>query len=382
MRTKRLDFTYKPLSASSYIETVGSIPNKQSYDSSTGMYEPDYTLDGSHLILQAHVGIYDANNIITNGDAINSEYLTNIVWKEILTINNETTTTVITTSSTNYILDSTKKGRIEMKRNVPMNGKIVLEFNAEYYDVRTAEVLEVRQTLPVELGVSSSPATIILDKPNTNIWNPFRDPKVMTFNAVVRLGEEDVPSASRTLVWEKQRSDGSYTAIGSDDTDFGYTVSSDGKTFTQDMDFIGDMVNMRVRVATLNGNTITDGLLTEYFSMKFRLPAFQYDFIETPDNVEPDTEHIYPKVIVTDRNGRVENAEEYLTAEWYTGAGTASGSPTMALVATGFTPKISTSKVNANGMVLGLELKQTRNWKIVTQDDATVLHNGSVVIVK
>ena len=375
MKTKRLDFSFRPLTASCYIEVVGSIPNKQTCDFNDGSYTPDYTLPSSQLIVQLHVSVYDEDGIIPNGEVTTSQYLEIVSWKERIMQGNTSTTNNITTTTPGYTVYTTgaNKGRLEMAKNVPANGRITLECNARYFDTRTSEYIDITCSLPVDCATEYSSLDISIDKPDTNIWNPFRDPQTMTFVAHVKANEAEIAVANRTLVWEKQRSDGSFSAIGTDtQDDFGWTVSSDGSTFTQQMDYIGEKMNMRVRVATLNGQAVSGSKYYKVFSIYRRLPDYDYDFIYLPDNVEPDVRLVHPEARVIDRNGIVENAEQFFNFKWYTGAGTAAGSPTMTLEAIGPHPALATSKINANGMVVGLELEDKQNYKKVVQGSSLV----------
>jgi hypothetical protein len=130
------------------------------------------------------------------------------------------------------------------------------------------------------------------------------------------------------------------------------------------MDYIGEKQDMRVRVKYGDLSTAQyDDSLTVYFTIVRRVPDYTYDFGDVPDNIEPDVKMVYPKVIVNDREAVVPNALDHLCATWYAGSGTSAGSPTMEKVGFGDKPGIPTSKINTNGMVLGLDLKDKGNYK-------------------
>lgn len=385
MKTKRLDFNYRSLALAWYIDQIGSIPTRQSYDAVSGEYAPDYTLQGSHLVFQPHVSVVSEEPGAEHGDVTTSEYLTNIRWTEITT----STQTVITASNPNYELTTSgpNKCRIVMKRNVPAASSLTLVFECDYLDARKNETHHVRDTVKVSCETEGTMPVLSIDKPTTNLYNPFRDSKVMTFNAHLRHEGVEVPTAQREFVWEKKRADGSWTAIGSDEEDdFGWSVTNDGATYTQNMDYIGEKQDMRVRAAF--GNVTIEDVnesLAVYFTMVRRLPDFDYDYKDVADEVEPETENVYPVSIVTDREGIVPNniALQELTTEWYTAAGVATGQPTMELVATEPEPVISTDKVNRNGMIIGLEMRDRGNWKKTMQDGVLVTEtiNGVEYIV-
>ena len=393
MKTRRIDFAYTPLDTLSSIEVIGSVPNEQSFDSTAGTYAPDYTLSGSRLVLQPHICLYDKkaeqSREVTADLGSGTWY-----WTEIASVGDGVTTKTIVNSDTetsdktgtqNYELTTTgaNKGRIAMKRNVPVGGSITLMFQAEYADAASNETYKFRETVIVTCKNESSIRTLSIDRPTTNMWNPFRHPMTMTFNAYLKVGNVEESVSNRAFYWEKRRGNNEWSEIGSDThDDFGWTVTNNGATYTQNMKYIGEKMDMRVRVKYGNLSTAQiDDSLTVYFCMVRRVPDFDYDYTEIPDNIERNLNYIYPKIVVQDNEGMVDNAEEHLAARWYTGAGQAVGNPTMSEVAYGFEPRIETSKINANGMVLGLEVKDRGNFKkMYYVDDQNVAHYVTQVI--
>ena len=364
MKTKRLDFNYRSLTLSRYMELVGSIPNKQTYDAASGEYAPDYTLEGSHLVLQPHVTVDEETG--AQGGEVTSA-LANIKWTETTTA----ASTEINSANKNYeiTIDGPQNGRIAVKRNVPAGSSITLTFEADYLDTRKNETHHVVMSYRVTCENEVTVPMLSIDRPVTNLWNPFRDTHSMTFNASLKVGTEEVAVAQRTFVWEKKRADGTWSQIGTDQhDDFGWSVTNNGATYTQDMDFIGEKQDMRVRAAygSVALATVNESL-TQYFTMVRRLPDYDYDYINVPDNIEPDVKYVYPAPLVQDREGVVSNPQEHLAFNWYTAAGQAAGNPTMALEAVGPSPQIPTSKINKNGMVLGIEATDRGNYKKVTQ---------------
>lgn len=378
MKTKRLDFNYRSLTMSTDLEVVGVIPPRQSYDAVSGEYAPDYTIEGSHLVLQPHVFVMDDEPGVERGEVTASSFLTNIVWTEIT----ESGSTVITTSNTDYeiTLSGDNKGRLTVKRNFTASQTATLEYTADYLDARSNETHHIRLTQRVACDAETTLPTISIDKPTTNLWNPFRDPDTMTFNCHLKYDDLEVAVADRTFIWEKRRSDGSWSAIGADEgDDFGWSVTNDGATYTQQMKTIGEKQDMRVR-AIFGDITGVNEALTVYFTIVRRLPDFDYDYTDVADQIEQGTEYVYPTVKVTDREGVVTNALDFLEAEWYTAAGTSGTTPTMELYATTPNPAISTAQINQNGMILGLKLVDKGNHAKVMEDGAYVVEGGKIVI--
>lgn len=369
MKTKRLDFNYRSLTLSRYMELVGSIPNKQTYDAASDEYAPDYTLEGSHLVLQPHVTVGAETGVL--GGEVTSQ-LSNIKWTETT----NTASTVISSANANYAITAggSQNGRIEVKRNVPAGSAITLTFEADYLDTRKNETHHVVMSYRVTCENEVAMPVLSIDRPVSNLWNPFRDTQSMTFNASLKTGTDEVAVAQRTFIWEKKRADGTWSQIGSDQHgDFGWSITNDGATYTQDLNFIGEKQDMRVRAAYGNITQATvNESLTQYFTMVRRLPDYDYDYINVPDNIEPDVAYVYPEPLVQDREGVVGNPQEHLNISWHTAAGQAVGNPTMVLEATGPTPSIATSKINQNGMVLGIEVTDRGNYRKVTQGGSLV----------
>lgn len=379
MKTKRLDFSYKPLETLKSIEVIGSITNRQAYDSTTGEYAPDYTLAGSNLILQPHAGIIDRNGAgameVTPSLGSGTWY-----WTEIETVNGVTREKTIVnsdvesdsqTGTRNYGLTTSGANncRLAVKRNIPVGSSITLVFHAQYLYAKTGDVYRFKDSIRVTCENETGVPTMSIDCPTPILWNPLRHPQTKTVRALLKICNTEVGVARRTFYWEKKRSDGSYSVLGSDaQDDFGYTITDNGATYTQDMNYIGEKQDMRLRVKYGDLSTAAiDDSITVYFTLVRRVTDFDYDYADVPDNIEPGVKTVYPRVVVTDGEGVVPNALRHLRATWYTGAGTASGEPTMAVENHGDTPAIPTSKINANGMVLGIEVKDMGNYKRMRQ---------------
>ena len=374
MKTKRFDWNYKPLKVLKSIEVIGSVPTSQQYDAVAEEWTPDYTL--VNLILQPHVSIVDPDSILVNGEV--TWCLTNIKWTEIKVIGNTTTNTVISGTTEGYALElgGMNAGRLRVQKNVVVGEYVTYRFEADYVDTRTQQVHHITEEKCVEcVNATSSPPKLILDSPETVVYNPWRDSKDITIHAKLMHGQKEVGVLNRTIAWEKKRSNGSWSAIGSDLTDQGFSVSSDGGTFTQDMDLMGDRLDLRIRGNYDNGGKERIGYLT----LIRRLPDYEYDIHDVPENIEPDTEQVFPRAVITDRHGVIVNPEKELFLKWYVAAGVAAGNPTFELVNHGEYAGISTEKINNNGMIIGLEPEDRGARKIVTWDGKAVVYGNRLV---
>ena len=148
---------------------------------------------------------------------------------------------------------------------------------------------------------------------------------------------------------------------------------------TQDMSLMGDRLDMRVRATYPGKPTLGEGSPIKTFTLIRRLPNYEYDFGGVPEDIEPDVKTIYPKLVITDRDGVVEDPLGEVSATWKTAAGVASGSLSYEVVGGGMQPPISTSKINSNGMVLGVEVVDRGSRKVLTQGGAVLLQDGKVI---
>ena len=96
---------------------------------------------------------------------------------------------------------------------------------------------------------------------------------------------------------------------------------------------------------------------------------------------------IYPVLHVTDHDGLIthpvadgSNLGE-VDAIWYTAPGVASGNHSYAIVDYGETPAISTSKINNNGMMLGVDVQDRGpRLPVVDSDGDFITQDGDIVI--
>lgn len=380
MKTRRFDFTYRPLTISSYIEVVGSIPDIQQYDSDTGEPTPDYEIANMGLVLQPRVNIHDSDGILADGEVTSS--LANVKWTKIKGGGNTIQTLVITSSNTKYsiVTSGANTGRLTVKENVDVDTQITLRFEADYTDTRTSQVHKITLDHVVQCVRSvSAPPVLELDCPETFVWNPWREPKNISVTAMLLHGEQPM-TTNVAFSWEKKRADGSWSVIGTEAyDDFGWSMNAAGTVMTQDMSLMGDRLDMRVRATYPGKPTLGEGSPMKTFTLIRRLPNYEYDFGGVPEDIEPDVKTIYPKLVVTDRDGVVEDPLGEVSATWKTAAGVASGSLSYEVVGGGMQPPISTSKINSNGMVLGVEVVDRGSRKVLTQGGAVLLQDGKVI---
>ena len=342
MKTRRFDFSYKPLLLTSSLDVEGSIPNAQEYDTLSQEWLPDYALLGqdgtpiSPLVLQVRVRMVDPDGILHDGDI--TTQLVNQVWRWVETDNVGTISrTAITTSTSGFVIGTVggtevsdgeetvstpvlQTGRLTVCRNVPVGKQVLVTYDADYVDSRTGGVIHIYLDKEIRLStIAGEVPSVVLDRPAQTLWHPCRHGRDFSVRArLVNAGGEDVASNSCSFVWEVFRGNGTWSAIGSvESADFGWSVSADTATFSQDLHLMGEGLTMRCRATYEGQPTLGDNSPSAYFSIVRRVPGFEYDLAGVPEDIEGDTDCIRPQVVITDRQGVIDtNLEEFLI-RWY-----------------------------------------------------------------
>lgn len=358
MKTRRFDFNFRPLQLNITISVDGSVPDRQNYNADTDEYTPDYTL--TPLILQPQVSRLDKDEIVAPGN-VNS-LLANVKWYEIV----GGTRTLIEAANTDYEITTSggQAGRIKVKKNAQPDIPITLEFYAEYVDSRTGQVSVIHATHIVKCGNATAyMPDLVLDAADQTIYNPINDPDTQAVHASLRTGAAECATANRQFVWEVLRANGTFTTLGSDNSDYWASVSSDGTTCTVNRKLMGSGQIVRCRAkydpdGNPGGVTLTDAAPQAIVAFVRRIPKFEYDYA-LPVNIPAGLLQMYPEIYIWDVNGPIDNPEAVLLPIWYIGTNQASGTPSSyAQVSHGYNPVIPTSYLSAlYGAVVGLDVK-------------------------
>lgn len=357
MKTRRFDFNYKPLQLNVCLSVTGSVPDTQNYDADADTYTPDYTL--TPLILQPTVGRLDKDDVLLAGNV--NQYLANIKWYEVT----DSGSTLIDTSNTNYEITQSgdNAGRIKIKKNAKPQIPLNLMFYAEYTDTRTNQVHTIQQSYQIRCKNSTQYIPLlVLDAADQTIYNPLTDQDTQTVNASLRLGASECETAKRAFVWEKFRSDNTWSEVGADTTlDYDVTVSADGASCTVNRSLMGTELYLRCRAKyDPNGNpdsvTLDDNAPQAIASFVRRIPKFEFDMEGAPTNIPAGLMAIAPEAKIWDTNGEISGPERELLPLWYV-ATNKTGTLSYSLIGQGMTPTLSTSKMDDTlGGVYGLDV--------------------------
>lgn len=393
MKTKRLDFDYKPLSMNRSMSIVGTVTDRQTYDPGAGLYIPDYTV--SFLSLKALITVHDPDNIIADGDAAAS--LGDIAWY----VTEDGTRTPIEDSNTDYVVtrSGANAGQLVIKRNVLPDKPLMFEFHATYVDPRskvihsdstiTGEIYKIIMTHTVRCETIASNPELTLDCVDHQIWNPLRDNDSITIAASLKIGNTDVPTANRIFVWQKFEGTGSNAAwrdIDLTNEIMDYDVSyptgvTDGSQLTINRNYMGHGLQLRCWVkydpyGSPSSKTYNVGVPQKIITIDRRIPNIDYDIYGVPTNVTPGLTAVKPECRVHDARGEVTTkAKEIFSANWYIKDN--SKTTNYALAATGYNPSIPTTAIsNTLGGMIGLELQDNGVQSALLDSTGAVLVDG------
>lgn len=363
----------------------GGVPGRQNYDADLNEYTPDYTL--TPLVIQPHTDVIDSDGIIPSGP-VNAR-LANIRWYQILGGER----TLISAANANYEITSSgaSAGRIKLMRNLNVGVPLTLEFYAEYVDTRTGQLFPFQGSYLVRCD-NATPCIpqLQLDAAGQTIYNPFVDVESQTVRARLLLGTVECPAAKRLFAWEKQRPDGSWSAVGADILDYELTVAADGASVTVNRSLMGDRLNLRCRARyDRDGNPaskpLDDSCPVALVEIVRRLPKFEWEITGVPTNINADIKQIRPEAKVWDVNGPIANPERELMALWYIATNKSTGALTYSLIANGLNPVISTAPFSQQyGAVLGLDMVDSGPLKAAVDSDGAVFTDadGAILLIK
>lgn len=355
MKTKRFDFNWKPLQLQISFVVDGSVPDSQNYNADEQEYTPDYTL--TPVIIQPNVSILDKDEVLAAGSV--NHQLTNVRWYEII----NGSRTLIPGGSSSYEITTTggQAGRIKVMKNAQPKIPITLEFYAEYVDSRNNQVHVIRGTYQLSCSDAADAVRVELNAAPQTVYNPLSDPDSQAVTATVWVGEKRAAAGKYALVWEILGEDGTWHAVGADET-LDYAVSISGDTATVNRRLMGTELYLRCWAkysAAGNPGSLAITAATPQALVAFvrRIPKFEYDFTGVPVNIPAGLLLVAPTAIVRTTNGEISNADRELLPLWYIATNKASGTLSYSLVAHGMEPTIPTKAMDSSyGAVIGLDV--------------------------
>ena len=355
MKTKRLDFNWKPLQLQISFAVDGSVPGQQNYNADTKEFTPDYTI--TPVIIQPVISILDKDAVLQAGRI--NQSLTNIRWHQII----NGTKTLIASDNTDYEITTSggNAGRIKVKKNAQPLIPITLAFYAEYIDSRNGQVLIIQGSYMLECSNASDLVRVELDAAQQTVFNPLADPTDQVVQACVWVADKICDAGKYALVWEVQDENGNWYTAETDSV-MDYDITINGSTVTINRWLMGTEMHLRCRVkysAEGNPDSVVLTAASPQAEAVFvrRVPKYEYDYTGVPYNVPAGILAVCPTAIVQGAKGEISDWEKELLPLWYIATNKASGSLSYSLVGQGANPTIPTAKMDNNyGAVIGLDV--------------------------
>lgn len=371
MKYKRLDFKYTPLQVNTSKTISGSVPLEQTYDANQDEYSPDYRL--TPCTLQPVISIIDRDGILPSG-RVNSE-LTDIAWYRV---ENGVEGNALVTTPQKHVITSSgdNAGKLLWYINAAQQKPILLRFKAKYLDSRTNKVHRIMMDYSINCKNATIYKPTLLLSSGDRYYNPLRDIDKQVINASLRLGSEECAKEKRLFIWEILRDRGQFSAITADDLEI--KVSADGTSVTLDRSLMGKRICIRCRAKfSADGNPasvdLSDATPNRIVNIVRRIPFYDYDILDTVDEVLPDTKVVNPAATISDNVGEIANPTRELQVLWWMAPNNSIHFENAVLVGHGMSPRVPTDLLDPNrGAILALEVKDLDPLALAMDSDGKV----------
>lgn len=371
MKYKRLDFKYTPLQVNTSKTISGSVPLEQTYDANQDEYSPDYRL--TPCALQPVISIIDRDGILPSG-RVNSE-LTDIAWYRV---ENGVEGNALVTTPQKHVITSSgdDAGKLLWYVNAAPQKPILLRFKAKYLDSRTNKIHRIMMDYSINCKNATFYKPTLLLSSGDRYYNPLRDTDKQVISASLRLGSEECAKEKRLFIWEILRDRGQFSAITADDLEI--KVSADGTSVTLDRSLMGKRICIRCRAKfSADGNPasvdLSDATPNRIVNIVRRIPFYDYDILDTVDEVLPDTKVVNPAATISDNVGEIANPTRELQVLWWMAPNNSIHFENAVLVGHGMSPRVPTDLLDPNrGAILALEVKDLDPLALAMDADGKV----------
>lgn len=323
----------QPIGYSQAIELVvrSNVNNRQTYDAVTDLFLPDYTT--SNLVLFPDCRIIDPDSPVAS-ISVNGT-LSRFRWYEI-TGANETLVADETGSKQadyyNVVItkNDPNRGMLTMAKNSEVGVRRKLRFYGEWTDLTSGYIYRFSKDMYLVLeDVTEAMATLTLDMPNTDNWNPFRQDPERNINALVQVGKHNKTDDPKTkLFWYRVVGTNSRQLINSANDEENWEIKSVTKgtngsiiAMTIDRDLMGDGVSYEVRCAyRTDGNLPNDpeaGDPVATTNIVRSFPSIHAAFTGANARIGVGSDSVLLRAIVSDNQGPIPNWDKVAYAAWY-----------------------------------------------------------------
>lgn len=371
MKYKRLDFKYTPLQVNTSKTISGSVPLEQTYNANQDEYSPDYRL--TPCALQPVISIIDRDGILPSG-RVNSE-LTDIAWYRV---ENGVEGNALVSTPRKHVITSSGNdaGKLLWYVNAAPQKPILLRFKAKYLDSRTNKIHRIMMDYSINCKNATLYKPTLLLSSGDRYYNPLRDTDKQVISASLRLGSEECAKEKRLFIWEILRDRGQFSAITADDLEI--KVSADGTSVTLDRSLMGKRICIKCRAKfSADGNPasvdLSDATPNRIVNIVRRIPFYDYDILDTVDEVLPDTKVVNPAATISDNVGEIANPTRELQVLWWMAPNNSIHFENAVLVGHGMSPRVPTDLLDPNrGAILALEVKDLDPLALAMDADGKV----------
>lgn len=374
-----------------------NVTNRQSYNAVTGEFVPDYTL--SALVIYPECRVLDTDSPVPS-ILINAK-LQSFSWEEVSSSNIKIIAT--DTGSTDYskyevITEGDNRGQISVKNNSEPGIRRTLRFVGLWIDATSGYRYRFVKDIPLIIeDVTEARANLVIDSPNTDKWNPFRQSAQKSINVKVLVGTLDKTNDANTKIfWYRVNSSTSKELINGVDDENNWEITSVAKGtngqiigITVDRDKIGDGISYELRCSYRSdgnlpsapelGDPIAATTLTRCF------PKIDAQFTGANARVQGNSGSILLKAIVSDSKGVIPDWNNIAYANWYETSYSkgSSGSFVETKKLLGIGPEIIVATDSAKSVQLEI-CDRGPMVAIVDDDNSTYMtdNNGAILVEK
>lgn len=306
-----------------------TIMNRQNYDAVTKLFTPNYEM--SPLVIFPECRLLDPDSPVES--ILANSTLRSFTWEEVTS----SKTSVIATEggasdSTKYEVATTgdSKGQITVKCNSTIGIRRSLRFIGIWIDKVSGYRYTFSKDIPLIVeDVTDATASITLDMPNTDKWNPFRQQATRDIHALVKVGRYDkTDDANTKLFWYRINSAKSKILIKDVDDEDNWEITSVIKgtngqitSISVDRDKMGDGVSYEVYCSYRVNGSLPDapesGDPKATTSLVRCFPKIEAQFTGANARVQGSNTSILLKAIVSDNMGEIPNWNDIAYANWY-----------------------------------------------------------------
>ncbi len=328
-QSEQYQFNIQPIAYHQCINMVvrSNVTTRQTYDDVTKLYIPDYS--SAPLIIFPDCQLIDPDSPTTSISA--NSLLTSFTWSEKTAAGLTEIANQSGSLKTGYAVETTgdSKGQITVTSNAVIGIRRALRFTGTWVDPVSLYTFRFVKDIPLVLeDITDARASIMLDMPNTDQWNPFRQQASRTITATVMVGTKNyTENANVKIFWYRVNDDGTKTLINSvdDDNNFEVTAITKGTnsqitSITVDRDKIGESISYEVRCSYRTDGALPsspeDGDPTVSTTIVRYFPPMTVSYVGQNTRADYNST-VLLQAMVSDNQGVLDNWEDIAEAKWY-----------------------------------------------------------------